>query len=240
MNLSFYSAAVGVAEQQQRLNVHGNNIANINTYGYKTEKPSFAQLMYDNVDGIDGEILLRGAGSRLDAAETDFKQSSLYDTGLPQDYAIEGDGFFALLDPSTGEYSYTRDGSFSAATFTPPFVAAPGWYLSDGNGRLVISNTGRPIAMQDPDTTAAQEVGVFDFINYNGMLHLNDNRVVPVEKNGNLQLGRGRVVQGCLERSNADLANEMTKVIETQRSFSYMMKMIIASDEIENTVNNLR
>lgn len=240
MNLSFYAAAVGVAEQQQRLNVHGNNIANINTYGYKTEKPSFTQLMYDNVDGIGGERLLRGAGSRLDAAETDFRQKNLYDTGLPQDYAIEGDGFFALLDPGTGEFSYTRDGSFSAATFAPPAVNAEGWYLSDGNGRLVISNFGQPIAMPDPDTTAAQNIGIFDFINYNGMQHLSDNRLVPVEKNGNVRIGRGRLVQGCLERSNADLANEMTKVIETQRSFSYMMKMIIASDEIENTVNNLR
>ena len=83
-------------------------------------------------------------------------------------------------------------------------------------------------------------VGIFDFVNTNGMLSVSENRFVPIEKNGGLRVGSGKLVQGKLEQSNADLANEISKVIESQRSFTYALKMIQTSDEIETTVNDLR
>ncbi len=239
MNVSFYTAAVGAAEQQERLDVHGNNIANLNTYGYRAGKPSFTQLLYTVVDGIDGEELPCGTGSRLDAADTDFRSSGLHESGLEYDYAIEGRGFFCLFDPATGEYSYTRDGSFTAANF------GNGWYLSDGNGRQVMDPSGvNPLQIANPSVISPPgnplNVGVFDFINYNGMQYAGDNRFIKIDKNLDRVPGTGKVLQGYLERSNADFANEITKVIETQRTFSYMLKMIITSDEIETTVNSLR
>jgi len=237
LNLSFYAAAVGVSQQQERLNVHGNNIANVNTYGFRNARPSFTQLMYDNVDGIDGENLPRGTGSRLDAAEVDFRGTAFYDSGLPMDYAIDGYGFFALQDHDTGEISYSRDGSFSAATFQTE--NGLGWFLSDGNGRYVLDANRQPIPLADPNVKTALPVGIFDFLNYNGMRYLGENRFAPVPKNVEAP-ATGKLVQGVLEHSNTDLAHELAKVIETQRSFSYMMKMIIASDEVETTVNNLR
>ena len=118
------------------------------------------------------------------------------------------------------------------------------WYLSDGLGRFVLGNDGRRIEVEAEmaERTDIPElpVGVFDFINHDGMLSLGDNRLIPVEKNGGVGLGSGEAVQGYLELSNADLANEMAKVIESQRSFQYMLRMITTSDEIESTVNGLR
>ncbi len=101
MNQSFYTAAVGAWQQQERLNVHGNNIANVNNYGFKAKKPSFAQLMYDNVVGAQADELPRGTGTFMVGADTDFSSNGLADTGLDLDYAISGHGFFALWDPAT-------------------------------------------------------------------------------------------------------------------------------------------
>lgn len=241
MNLSFYTAAVGAQQQQRRLDVHGNNIANINTYGYRTEIPAFSALLYGTINGIDGARLPRGTGSYLSAADVDFKGSSVADTGYAQDYAISGSGFFALLDPSTNDFSFTRDGAFTVSGFQVLDDAGETvtkWYLSDGEGRYVLSNDGRPIEVDDPQEP--QAVGIFDFINYNGMQHVSGGRFVPVDKNGDVRLGSGKLLNGCLETSNVDFATELARVIETQRSFSYALKMVQTADELETTVNNLR
>ena len=246
MNISFYTASVGAQQQQDRLDVHANNIANVNNYGFRAKQPSFSQLMTGPVTSIENYVR-RGYGSRMEDAATDFRQSGLADTGRKLDYAIEGAGFFGLIDLVSGEVSFTRDGSFTLSELKD--VDAEGnqisrWYLSDGLGRFVLGMDGRRIEV---DAETAEEtdipelpVGVFDFINHDGMLSLGDNRMIPVDKNGGIGLGSGKAVQGCLELSNADLANELSKVIESQRSFQYMLRMITTSDEIETTVNNLR
>ena len=251
MNLSFYTAAVGAQQQQDRLDIHANNIANVNTYGFRAKIPSFSALMTGPVEGIDEE-LPRGVGSRLLDAETDFRSAGLYGTGRALDFAIEGDGFFALRDPVTGEVSFTRDGSF---TLSDQYTAAEEgkettteperkWYLSDGLGRFVLDRNGRPLEITETQNEqllgADLQLGVFDFINYNGMESASENRLLQVAKNGQVGLGNGKLVQGYLELSNADLANELAKVIESQRSFQYMLRMVTTSDEIETTVNNLR
>ncbi len=262
MNISFYTAAVGAQQQQNRLDVHANNIANINNYGFRAKQPSFSQLMTGPVVGIEGD-LARGVGSRMEDAATDFRQAGLTGTERKLDYAIRGLGFFALQDPRTGEISYTRDGSFTLSELKEAGEAQPAvydengnlvsgggqeivskWYLSDGMGRFVLGTDGRRIEI-DAETAESTDipelpVGVFDFINYDGMQSLGDNRMIPVEKNGGVGVGTGKAVQGYLELSNADLANEMAKVIESQRSFQYMLRMVTVSDEIESTVNSLR
>jgi flagellar basal-body rod protein FlgG len=262
VNISFYTATTGAIQQQDRLDVHANNIANVNNYGFRAKQPSFSQLMTGPVVGIE-ENLARGVGSRMEDAATDFRQAGLTGTERKLDYAIEGQGFFGLLDPRTGEISYTRDGSFTLSEFKengeievteigedglPVTRTEQGevtkWYLSDGLGRFVLGSNGRRIEIdaETAESTNIPElpVGVFDFINHDGMLSLGDNRMIPVEKNGGVGIGSGKAVQGYLELSNADLANELSKVIESQRSFQYMLRMITTSDEIETTVNNLR
>ena len=158
MNQSFYTAAVGAWQQQERLNVHGNNIANVNNYGFKAKKPSFAALMYDFIAGAQADELPRGTGTYMVGADTDSGSTGFADTGLDLDYAIEGHGFFALWDPSSGEYSYTRDGSFTKAEFyvegaVDPDTGEPTqeakWYLSDGDGRFVMGRDGRLIELTE-------------------------------------------------------------------------------------------
>ena len=99
------------------MNVHGNNIANVNTYGYKAEKPAFGVLMNSMVNGVDGVQLPKGSGAAVMSTATDFREAEITQTGRDQDYAILGPGFFALYDPSTQEISFTRDGSFTISSF---------------------------------------------------------------------------------------------------------------------------
>ncbi len=247
MNQSFYIGAIGAQQQQLRLNVHSNNLANLNTYGFKAEKGRFQALMYDDIKAIDDQMLPSGVGTRLSNTDTDFTQGAAAATGRMQDYMIEGDGFFALADLETGEVSLTRNGAFTMASLQRPSeetdengqpIMQEIFYLSDGNGRFVLGKNGGMIEMTDPNEK--QEIGVFDYMNYNGMQHVDGSRFLAVDKNGGLSMGDSKVIQGMLESSNADMAEEMTKVIEAQRAYSMALKMVQTSDEVETTINNLR
>ena len=89
-------------------------------------------------------------------------------------------------------------------------------------------------------TVSSQDIGVFDFGNYDGMEHVQGTEFLPIEKNGDLYYGTGELKQFYLEGSNVDIAESMTKLIEAQRAYSMALKMLQTSDEIENTINNLR
>lgn len=246
MNQSFFIGAVGAHQQLKRLNVHGNNIANLNTYGFKAERSRFAALMYDNIRAIDNELLPSGVGAALWDTGTDFSAGPGATTDRKQDYMIDGDGFFALVDLETNEVSLTRNGAFMISELQRPTgrMNEDGtqemrqvYYLSDNEGRFVLSANGGMIEVTDRN--AEQPVGVFDYINYNGMEHIHDTRFLAVDKNGGIRVGSGRAVQGMLEQSNADLAEEFSKVIEAQRAYGMALKMVLTSDEIETTINNL-
>ena len=301
MNASFYTGAVGAYMQNQRMNVQANNLANVNNYGYKAERATFHHLMYGNIAGIDDEELPRGSGTKMAKASVDFDTGGCVETGRTFDFAIEGDGFFALYDPSSGEVSFTRDGAFIMARIElppeevepeidpetgEPVAAGPvydpetelwidpetgepaengpvydpetgrwmdpetgeeveipkteEWRLSDNEGRFVLDSRGDFIVIDLPlDRHAELDVGVFDYRIYDGMLHADSQRFTPIDKNGDLYLGTGTVLRGFLERSNTDVAQEMIKVIESQRAYSMALKMVQTSDEIEQTINGL-
>ena len=254
MNMSFYTGAVGAYMQNQRMNVQSNNIANVNNYGYKAERATFHHLMYGNVVGIDEERLPKGSGTKM---VKDFNPSGFIETGRTFDFAIQGDGFFALYNPVNEDISFTRDGAFIMAQFQvpPAEVAEPEidpetgeeippeptveWRLSDNEGRCVLDSMGNFIIIDPDDRKADLDVGVFDYRIYDGMLHADSGRFSPIDKNGDLYLGTGKVIRGYLELSNVDLAQEMVKVIESQRAYSYALRMVQTSDEIEQTINGL-
>ena len=147
---AFYTATVGAQQQMERMGVQGNNMANANTFGFRAEKPAFEALMYRMVDGIDGQQLPKGSGTRMVSTITDFRSVAMEETGRKQDYAIVGDGFFALYDPDTGDISYTRDGSFALSSFQQ--IKEDGttdtlYYLADGEGRQVLDTNGYPIVV---------------------------------------------------------------------------------------------
>ncbi len=251
MNQSFYIGAVGAQQQLYHLNVHGDNIANVNTYGFKADKSYFSALMYQNHRGaLNGEAntqLPMGVGTKMLMTSTDYSQGGPADTGRLLDYYIEGEGFFGLVDLATGDVSFTRNGAFMMSSLERANgmvdengqpVMEQVFYLGDGAGRFVLSEDGGMIEIENPEDDLP--VGIFDFANYDGMTQLDETRYAPIDKNGNLWYGTGKLVRGYLERSNADLGEELTKVIEAQRAYGAALKMVITSDEIESTINNLR
>lgn len=246
MNQSFYIGAVGAQQQLRRLNVHGDNIANLNTVGFKADRSDFSALMFQNHRGIEEELPM-GVGARLLMTATDFSQGPVEDNGRSLDYMIEGNGFFGLVDLATGEVSYTRNGAFVMSSLERPTgqvdendqpIMETVFCLGDGTGRFVLSESGGLVEVTDPKQKLP--IGIFDFANYNGMIQMDDTRYMPVDKNGELWYGSGTLRQGVLEGSNADLAEEYTKIIESQRAYGMALKMVQTSDEIETTINNLR
>ncbi len=253
MNQSFYSAAVGAYQQNLRMHVQGNNIANVNTQGFRAEKVAFGELMNRNVNGIDGAQLPKGTGTRVIQATVNFAGTAFKETGRTFDFGIDGDGFFALFDPDTREISYTRDGSFMMAQFfiQPDENAVPEedgeepqptevWRLSDNEGRCVLDPQGNFIVIDPENREAPLTLGVFDFAIHEGMEHADSSRFLATERNGQLYLGTGQVKQGLLEMSNTDITQEFIKVIESQRAYGFALKMMQTSDEIETTINGLR
>ena len=239
MMQAFYSGSVTAQQQMQRLGVTGNNIANVNTNGFKAQNGSFDSLLYTMVEGADGQ-LPRSSGARLISAATDFSGADLQETGRPQDYAIVGEGFFALRDCASGELSYTRDGAFTPAAFREADetgVTQEIWYLSDGEGRQVLDGAGQPIPVTDP--AACYPVGVFEIQYRDGMERVGSSRFLASAKNGGIFPGASEVRQGMLESSNTDLAAEMGKVIEAQRAYGMALRVVSTADEIAATVNGL-
>ena len=246
MNQSFYIGAVGAQQQLYHLNVHGNNIANVNTYGFKANKSYFTALMYQNWPGVEAD-LPKGVGTRMLMTSTDYSQGVPAETGRALDFLIEGNGFFGLVDLATGDVTFTRNGAFMMSALErdtgevdengEPIMETV-FYLGDNTGKFVLSEQGGLIQIDDPN--AELPIGIFDYPNYDGMAQLDGTRYVPVDKNGNILFGDGKLIRGYLENSNADLADELTKVIEAQRAYGLALKMMTTSDEIESTINNLR
>ena len=257
MTGSMYASVAGLKAHMQKLTVIGNNVANVNTQGYRCERVAFGELMNRDVEGINGDNLPKGTGARMIHAPIDTTTRGFKDTGMTFDFAINGDGFFAVFDPATQEVSFTRDGAFEMNEFQiPPAEDAEPeydengeliepepttvWRLSDNFGRCVLDSQGNFIVIDPENREADLDVGVFDYAIHYGMLHTRDNRLIPTELNGQLYLGTGKVMRGMLEMSNTDLTQEFIKVIESQRAFSYCLKMVTTTDEIETTFNNLR
>lgn len=231
----FYSAVTGAQQQMLRMDVQANNISNVNTNGYKAQVPAFQALMYGMLDGIEGEQLPRGSGAYLSATGTNQAVGSYRQTNRTLDYAIVGEGYFALYEPSTGEVTYTRDGAFTMAAFQTQ--NGPVYYLSDGEGRQVLDAAGQPIPVTDPNVKLP--VGVFTIQYQDGLLRTDSSRFAAGAKNGTVTAVNSQVEQGLLEESNVDLATELTQVIEAQRSYSYVLKMVQTADEVESTVIGL-
>lgn len=238
----FYSAVVGAQQQMQRMDVQGNNISNVNTNGFKAQVPSFQALMYRMQEGAEGSQLPRGSGAYMSGTATNWEEGVLQETGRDLDYAIIGEGYFALYEPGTGEVSFTRDGSFTLSAFQVEDQNAEGgvsyaYYLSDGEGRQVLNQNGYPIQVTDPSEDL--QVGVFTIQYQDGLQRDDSGRFLMGDKNGVVWASDSEARRGMLEQSNTDLATELSQVIEAQRSYSYVLKMVQTADEVETTINGL-
>ena len=237
----FYSAVVGAQQQMQRINVQGNNISNVNTYGFKAQVPSFQALMYRMQEGAEGSQLPRGSGAYMSGTATNWQDGVFQETGRDLDYAIVGEGYFALYEPGTGEISFTRDGSFTLSAFQVEDQNAEGgvsyaYYLSDGEGRQVLNQSGYPIQVTDPSEDL--QVGVFTIQYQDGLQRDGSSRFLMGDKNGLVWASDSEARRGMLEQSNTDLATELSQVIEAQRSYSYVLKMVQTADEVAAEMNS--
>ena len=237
MNMSFYTAALGAAGQQEKMNVIANNIANVNTDGFRSKNAVFSDLMYYNMrdeQGADTRVKA-GSGIALGRTDTDFSESSMAPTGGNTDFAISGRGFFMLQDPNTQAVSYSRNGKFNMS------LRADGFYLVNDNGKLVLDENRNPIRLDDEGIVGGARPGIYTFPVQQGMLNTGNNELTATEKNGEPVLSAdAELRQGYLEQSNVNLADEMSKTIECSRAYSYVLKMIQTSDEIEQVINSLR
>lgn len=235
MYTSFYTAARGVIEQQKRLDVVANNMANVNNYGYKSKNATFTELMHYNLNNANGEdtTIKAGTGTLLTKTNTDFSPAAMLETDSPYDFAIMDKGFFMLQNPQSGQITYTRNGRFSLSQHGNEF------YLVNDNGNYVLDGNGNRIRVTAGNLSG--QPGVYRFNVLDGMLSVGDNEFLPTEKNGAPIADSGAEIKNyVLEASGVDVAEEISRVIESQRAYSYAMRMVQTSDEIVNTINGLR
>lgn len=235
MYTSFYTAARGAMEEQKKLDVVGNNLANVNNYGYKAKTTVFYDLMYYNLNNYTGEDtpLKAGTGIHVEKTNTNFEPKGFVTTEGKFDYAIVQEGFFMLRSPITNEITYSRNGHFSMSKRGDEF------YLVNDNGNFVLDQNRNPIRVIDGELSS--EIGVYGFNILDGMQSVGNNEFTPVLKNGQPFLIQGAQLKNkTLEMSGVDVADDFTRMIEAQRAYSYALKMVQTSDEIVNTINTLR
>lgn len=218
-----------------------HNIANVNTVGYKPLRPEFTDLLYTEMY-TNEEKPLHGHGVKLKGADLLYGQAAAQPTWNNLDYAILGDGFFALQGQD-GSTLYTRNGAFDIS------VEGRRGYLVDSAGRYVLDSRSRPISLSRKedgsyDLEGLRElIGVFRFDNPYGLLPVGDTCFAQTEVSGEAQLaGEGDYTlrEQALENSGAQLADEMTNMIVTQRGYQLSARIVQTADEMEQIVNNLR
>lgn len=234
MNASFYAAVQGATGQQTKMDVIANNMANINTTGYKSKNAVFSELIRKNLNNRE-EIqnpVDSGSGAAIRLIGTDYTPAGLTQTGNRDDYAIIGKGFFMLQNPLSGQISYTRDGNFIRSLRGDEF------YLASSEGKMVLDPQGRPIRMEEG---AAADIGIFGFAVEAGLISTGNNEYKASALSGEPRLSdSASLAQGALELSGVDLAMEMAKAMEAQKAYAMALKMIQTSDEVTDTINSLR
>lgn len=233
---------------QQHMDVTANNIANSTTAGYKTSRSTFSDLLYTAMDVNTPGEKLTGHGVKNGGPDLVFGQGTLAMTGRSLDYAIVGDGLFALQN-AAGERKYTRNGNFG---ISPQGNKA--YLVSNLDGSYVLDNKGKRIELtknegtETYDLTGMEEkLGVFYFQNPNGMGRADGSCFTESELSGRAKSAFNdknaplyEVRGGTLENSATDLSTEMVNVIQAQRAFQMNSKIVQTADQIEEMVNNLR
>ncbi len=259
MNRALWVAKTGLDAQQTRMAVVSNNLANVNTTGFKKGRAVFEDLIYQTIrqpGALNTQELqlpsglTLGTGVRTVATEKLFEQGNLIQTQNAFDLAIEGQGFFQILLP-TGEIAYTRDGSFQLNA-DGQIVMANGYALQPAitvpeNALTITVGRDGVVSAQLPNQAAPVQLGqiqLADFINPAGLQPIGENLFVETAASGAPQQGNpgenslGKLMQGALESSNVNMAEELVNMIETQRAYEVNSKAIAAVDGMLQFVNN--
>ena len=250
---SLWIAKTGLDAQQTRMAVTSNNLANVNTTGFKRSRAAFEDLMYQNdrQPGAQSSQATQvpagtmvGTGVRVVGTEKLFSQGEIVQTNNPLDIAVQGRGFLQVTMPD-GTVAYTRDGSFHLNS-DGQIVTNSGYPVEPAltvpaNAQSITIGTDGTVSVQLPGQAAPAQIGTVqtaDFINPAGLEARGENLYVETASSGAPQTGTpglnglGTITQGSLESSNVNVVEELVNMIETQRAYEMNSKAISATDQM--------
>ena len=256
---AMHVAKTGLNAQQVRMQIISNNLANVNTNGFKKDRANFESLLYQVIrssgaqTSVDTELTSGfsvGTGVNIVNSNKLHSQGSIVSTDNSLDLAIDGGGFFQVLLPD-GQIVYTRNGAFSrndegVLTTNSGFIIQPEIAIPAEATKINVSADGI-ISVQVPGQVEAQEVGqlqLADFQNRRGLEPIGENFYVETIASGPPILenpfaaGFGKLVQGSLEASNVNVVQELVDMIETQRAYEVNSKAITSVDEMLRFANS--
>jgi flagellar basal-body rod protein FlgG len=258
---SLHIAATGMAAQETQLEGVSNNIANVNTNGYKRQRVEFQDLLYQTVRAAGTRTtettrsptgIQLGSGVRVAAVSRNFTQGGILVTNNPLDVAIEGSGFFVVQMPD-GTQAYTRAGALQTDAqgqvvtpegypLDPPITIPPDTVSTtigaEGTVSAMISGQSAPVEVG--------QLTIATFINPAGLNATGKNLFTVTASSGEAQIGapgsdgRGALLQGALERANVDIAEEMIGMITAQRAYEVNSKVVTTADEMLRAATQMR
>lgn len=268
-----WNAASGMRAQQTKIDVVANNIANVNTTGYKKKDVSFGDLVYQSIERKGNAVMpaargenkaLAGVGSRVSEIRSNMRAGLYLQTDSPLDLAIVGDGYFRVLLPD-GREAYTRDGNFRRdldgnivtsqgyRVIFPELPVDAGYNISIGSDGMITLPAGTGDSIESDEAAAVPEgdemlqVGeilLAYFNNPSGLESLGENLLVATPAAGEAVISSVRddtkLMQGYLESSNVDLAEEMVQLMISQRAFELNSRALRTADEMWGMANQIR
>lgn len=253
-------AATGMTAQETKLDTISNNLANVNTTGYKRQDAQFEDLLYQNVraaapnaqGGTQPSGTQVGTGVRIVNTSRSFAQGTTQQTGNPLDIAIEGAGFLTV-QKSSGEIGYTRAGNLKIDATgrlcsNDGLPLEPGINIPTDATAVTIGSDGLVSATTASGRTTQQvgQIQVATFPNPNGLEATGHNLFMPTAASGEPTVGnpgtdsRGSILQGATEGSNVEMVTEMVDLIRTQRAYEINSKVINAADDMLRNATQVR
>jgi flagellar basal-body rod protein FlgG len=259
MNQALWVGKTGLEAQQTRMGVITNNLANVNTTGFKRDRAIFQDLFYQNVRQPGAQStqssqlpsgLMLGTGVHTVATEKLYTQGNIAQTGNAFDLAVTGRGFFQVTMPD-GTTAYTRDGSFQIDSqgqmvTSSGYVVQPGITIPQGAQNVTVGSDGT-VSAQIAGNAAPTQVGTLqlaDFINTAGLQPIGNNLALETAASGSPQSGTpglnglGTLLQGSVESSNVNVVEELVNMIETQRAYEMNSKAISTTASMMQYLNN--
>ena len=258
---SLWTSATGMQAQAMNLDVISNNLANVNTSGFKKSRAEFQDLLYETLrpagtpSSQDTQVpagIQLGHGTRPSAVLKMFSQGEMENTKNELDLAIEGDGFFQIILPN-GETAFTRDGAFKLdrdgrIVNADGFLLEPEISIPSDAITISVGMDGTVSVLQAGDSTPS-EIGTIElarFVNPAGLISMGKNLFTTSEASGDEitgtagEDGLGTIAQGFLEMSNVSVVDEMVNMITAQRAYETNSKAIQTADDMLQIANNIK
>jgi flagellar basal-body rod protein FlgG len=258
---ALFIASTGMMAQKLNIEVISHNLANVNTVGYKKSRADFQDLMYQNLrtpgavsaEGVQiPSGIMVGLGVRPVSVQKVFQEGDFVRTANSLDLAIEGDGFFQILMPD-GTVAFTRAGDFKLDSEgrivnSDGYPLEPEISIPSNTESITIGADGKVTVIQSGSTEPVEigQIELARFINPGGLKPIGRNLFIATDSSGDAVTatpgseGMGTIAQGFIELSNVNIVEEMVNMITAQRAFEINSKAVQATDELLQTINNLK